>query len=187
MYWLDTTILAILGCGAVFGAVSGLLMQLARLVGFGVALYAAIYFNEGATSLLRDNALQEAEPWVAHLVAYVAVFLAVYLTILLLTVALERGMKAVRLQVINRVLGAALGAAKLGLLLGALFLGLTHYPSDATRDMLRKSTLAPLLAEGAETLVSAVAAEWGSELQATGTSLRQAVERPLSEAAAASR
>src|SRR5262245_37735538 len=113
MYWLDTTILAILGVGAVFGALSGLLLQLALLVGFAVALYAAIACNDGATALVQQSFVQDAEPLTARIVAYVAVFLVVYLSIFLTTVALERGMKAVRLQVVNRVLGAVLGAAKL--------------------------------------------------------------------------
>jgi uncharacterized membrane protein required for colicin V production len=184
MYWLDTTILAILGVGAVFGALSGLLLQLARLVGFGVALYAAVYFNDSMTALLKDSGMQEAEPWLAHLVGYVLVFLAVYLTIFLLTVVLERGMKAVRLQVINRMLGALLGAGKLALLLGGVFLGVTYYPSAATRDMMRKSTLAPILAEGTENLVGALAAECRADLEDASTTLRQAVERPVREAAA---
>jgi membrane protein required for colicin V production len=184
MYWLDTTILVILGAGAIFGALAGLLMQLARLVGFLIALFAAIYFNEGAATLLQDRVMQEAEPWLTYLVAYVLVFLAVYLTIYLLTLALERGLKAVRLQVLNRILGALLGAGKLALLLGGIFLGVAQYPSDSTRDMLRKSTLAPLLADGTENLVSSLAAECGADLDDPGSSLRQAVERPAPEAAA---
>jgi uncharacterized membrane protein required for colicin V production len=182
MYWLDTTILAILGVGAVFGALSGLLMQLARLVGFAVALYAAIACNDGASALVQRSFVQDADPLVARIVAYVVVFLVVYLSIFLTTVALERGMKAVKLQVVNRVLGALLGAAKLGLLLGALFLGVRHYPSDATREMMRRSTLAPVLAQGAENLVVALAAEYRDELRGgldeLGNTLRNAGDAP---------
>jgi uncharacterized membrane protein required for colicin V production len=165
MYWLDTTILAILGIGALFGALSGLLMQLARLVGFALALYAAIALNDGATAVLQQNFVQDAEPLVARIVAYVVVFLAVYLTIFLTTVALERGMRAARLQVVNRFLGAVLGAAKLGLLLGAIFLGIRHYPNAAAQEMLRRSTLAPVLAQGTESLVVALASEYHDELR----------------------
>ena len=182
MYWLDTTILAILGIGAVFGALSGLLMQLARLVGFAVALYAAIFFNDGATALVQQSFVQDAEPLVARIVAYVVVFLVVYLSIFLTTVTLERGMKAVRLQVVNRVLGALLGAAKLGLLLGAIFLGIRHYPSAATREMMRRSALAPVLAQGTENLVVALAAEYHQDLREglddLGNTLRNAGELP---------
>src|SRR5262245_14804158 len=98
MYWLDTTILAILGIGAIFGALSGLLMQLARIVGFGVALYAAVYFNEAATLLLQRYVIQDADGTAARLVAYAVVFLAVYLSIFFVSLLLERGLKSVRLQ-----------------------------------------------------------------------------------------
>src|SRR4051794_15306877 len=186
MYWLDTTILAILGIGAIFGALNGLLMQLARLVGFAVALYAALYFNDGATALVQQSFVQDAEPLVARIVAYVAVFLVVYLTIFLTTVALERGMRAVRLQVVNRVLGALLGSAKLALLLGAIFLGIRHYPSAATREMMRRSALAPVLAQGTENLVVALASEYHDELRGglneLGESLRAAGDLPADPA-----
>jgi uncharacterized membrane protein required for colicin V production len=179
MYWLDTTILAILCIGAVFGALSGLLMQLARLVGFIVALYAAIYFNDGATALLQDSFVSDAEPLVARIVAYVAVFLLVYLSIFLTTVALERGLKAVRLQVINRVLGALLGAAKLALLLGAIFLGIRYFPNAATQEMMRRSSLAPVLARGTENLVVTLASEYRQDLPGDlDRSLRSAGELP---------
>jgi uncharacterized membrane protein required for colicin V production len=165
MHWLDTTILIILAAGAILGAVSGLLMQLARLVGFAVSLYAAIIFNDQVTPLLQEGFARDAEPWVTRVLAYVLVFLAVYLTIFLLTVLLERGMKAARLQALNRLLGAALGAGKFALLLGAVFLGLTHLPNTTTRDMMDQSTLAPLLAHGTEQLVTALAGEYREELR----------------------
>jgi uncharacterized membrane protein required for colicin V production len=177
MYWLDTTILFVLGAGAIFGAVTGLLMQLARLAGFVISLYAAVYFNEGTAALLQEKVMQEAEPWLTYLLAYLFVFLIVYLAIYLLTLTLERGLTAVRLQVLNRLLGALLGASKLALLLGGVFLGVACYPSDSTRDMLRRSTLAPLLAEGTESVVGAVVTEWGADWDEAGSSLRQAVER----------
>src|SRR5437588_6429560 len=106
MYWLDTTIVIVVAAGALFGAVSGLLLQLARLVGFAVALYAAIIFNDQATALLHQGFARDAEPWVTRVLGYVLVFLAVYLTIFVLTVVLERGVKAARLQAVNRLLGA---------------------------------------------------------------------------------
>jgi membrane protein required for colicin V production len=181
MYWLDTTILAFLLLGAIFGALSGLLLQLARLVGFAIALYTAIRVNDGAADFLQRNFVQEAEPWVARTLAYIGVFLLVYLTIFVLTLILERGMRAARLQAINRVLGAALGALKAGLILGAIFLGVVNYPHPATRDMMRKSILAPALARGTESLVVALVAEYRQEfndgLEDLTRSVRSALEK----------
>src|SRR4051794_25695971 len=165
MHWLDTTILAVLGIGAIFGALSGLLMQLARIVGFAVALYAAIYFNEDVAAFLQRNLIHDSEPWVARLVAYAAVFLLVYLSIFIFSLVLERGMKSVRLQTLNRALGAALGAGKAALILGALFLGLGFFPHPSTREMMQKSTLAPALAHGVQTLVTALLSEYRDEVR----------------------
>ncbi|MCC6418337.1 MAG: CvpA family protein [Gemmataceae bacterium] len=180
MYWLDTTILAVLGIGALFGAVSGLLMQLARLIGFAIALYVAICFNADAAALTQRWFVQEADPRVAQIVAYVGVFLLVYLGIFLFTLILERGMRAARLQGLNRVLGALLGATKVGLILGAVFLALEHVPNDATQQMVQRSTIAPVLARGTESLVVALANEYPDEvrsgLQNLGKSLPRAAD-----------
>jgi uncharacterized membrane protein required for colicin V production len=181
MYWLDTTIVIIVAAGAIFGALSGLLLQLARLVGFAVALYAAIVFNDQATTLLQQGFAQDAEPWVTRVLAYVLVFLAVYLTIFVLTVVLERGVKAARLQALNRLLGALLGAAKFGLVLGAVFLGVTQFPTGATREMMDRSTLAPVLARGTEQLVTALAGEYRDELRGGLDGLTRALRSELPE------
>ncbi len=181
MYWLDTTIVIVVAAGALFGAVSGLLLQLARLVGFGVALYAAIVFNDRATTLLQQGFAQDAEPWVTRVLAYVLVFLAVYLTIFVMTVVLERGVKAARLQALNRLLGALLGAAKFALVLGAVFLGMTHFAAGATREMMGRSALAPLLARGTEQLVTALAGEYRDELRGGLDSLGRALRAQLPE------
>src|SRR5262245_58368398 len=117
MYWLDTAILAVLLLGAAFGALSGLLWQVARLVGFVITFYAAILPNDPAASFLKASFMQDAEPWACRLVAYILVFLLIYLIILLLTFLLERALRASRLQTMNRVLGALLGAVKAGLIL----------------------------------------------------------------------
>jgi uncharacterized membrane protein required for colicin V production len=179
MYWLDTTILIIVAAGAILGALSGLLLQLARLVGFAVALYAAILFNEQATTALQQGFARDAEPWMTRVLAYVLVFLAVYLTIFILTVVLERGVKAARLQALNRLLGALLGAAKFGLLLGAVFLGVTHFPTGASREMMDRSTLAPLLARGTEQLVTALAGDYRDELRGGLDGLSRALRREI--------
>ena len=182
MHWLDSTILAGLAAAAVIGAYSGLLMQVFRLVGLAAALYAAACLHNNTTNWLHDSLMRGADTRACDAVAYGTVFLIVYLSIFLTTVALERGMKAVRLQVVNRLLGALLGAAKLGLLLGAIFLGIRHYPSAATREMMRRSALAPLLAQGAENLVVALAAECQQNLREgldeLGNTLHNAAEAP---------
>ncbi|MCI0465322.1 MAG: CvpA family protein [Gemmataceae bacterium] len=178
MYWLDTTILAVVGIGAAFGALSGLLMQLARLVGFVVALYAAIYLNDPAADLAQRWFVQEAEPWVARIVAYVGIFLLIYLAILFGTLLLERGMKGARLQTLNRLLGALLGATKAGLILGAIFLALRSLPSQSTQEMVQRSTMASLLAKGTENLVVVLVGDYQDKLRGGVEDLSKAA-RPV--------
>src|SRR6266446_4943730 len=103
--------------GAIFGARSGLLWQVARVASFGVAIYASIYLNDWAAQALRELVLQGADPRVGMVLAYLLVFLAIYLVFFGATVLLERGMEAVRLQPLNRLLGGMLGAVKAALLL----------------------------------------------------------------------
>jgi membrane protein required for colicin V production len=160
VYWLDTTILILLVVGASFGVLSGFLWQVARVASFGVAIYAAIYLNDWAAGALQDAALQGADPRVAMVLAYLLVFVVIYLVFFSTTLLLERGMTAVRLQALNRLLGGGLGAVKAGLLLGAVFLGMASYPHPSTQEMMDRSVLAPMLADGAQLVIVAVPQEY---------------------------
>ena len=159
MHWLDTTILVLIGVGATFGAMSGLLMQVARVVGLSVAVYAAIALNEWASHTLEEAVFQEADPRVSGALAYVLVFVVVYLAIHLATLLLERGLKAVKLQTMNRVLGGGLGAVKTALVLGGIFLAMMHFSHPRTDELLQKSAIAPVLATATETMVSVIPSE----------------------------
>src|SRR5262249_40047103 len=145
MHWLDTTILALLIVGALFGARSGFLRQVGRVAGFAVALYAAVYFHEWAANLLGQVFLQDADPRIARVLAYLVVFVVVAVTFFSVFFLLERGMEKARLQPLNRSLGAGLGAGKVALILGAIFLGMASYPHPRTQELLQKSVLAPAL------------------------------------------
>ncbi len=173
MYWLDTVIVAILLIGAVFGALSGLVWQVARVASFGVAIYAAIYLNEWATKTLQDLVLQGADPRVGMVMAYLLVFLVIYLLFFAATVILERGMTAVCLQPLNKMLGAGLGAMKAALLLGAIFLGMVNYPHAEMQEIIHHSTLAPPLAEGTQLVIVAIPQEYKDWLCAGIENLRE--------------
>jgi membrane protein required for colicin V production len=160
VYWLDTAILAVLATGALFGALSGLLWQVARVLSCGVAVYASIYLNDWAAQALQEFALHVADPRLAMVLAYLVVFVAIYLTLFCATLLLERAMTAVRLQPLNRLLGATLGGVKAGLLLGAVFLGMANYPHPSTRELLDRSALAPVLARGMQVVIIAVPQEY---------------------------
>jgi uncharacterized membrane protein required for colicin V production len=173
MHWLDNTILAVLAAAAVLGAYSGLLMQVFRLVGFGVALYAATTFNAGATAWLQESWMRGADERACTFVAYGGVFLGVYLAIFLATLVLERGLKAAQLQYLNRSLGAALAVAKMSLLIGVVCYGLQQFPNPQTKQVLEDSSMAPLLAKGVEQAVAAVPAEYKDELTTRWNQMRE--------------
>jgi membrane protein required for colicin V production len=181
MYWLDTTILVVLGLAALLGAISGLLWQLLRLVGFGVAVYAAVFGNDWASNVLRQTLLRDADPIAVRAVAYGVVFVGVYLALFLLTFLLERALKAAKLKALDRLLGALLGAAKAGLILGAIFLGLANVPHPQAREMLNRSLLAPVLADGVNLVLLAIPQEYKSQLQDGLRGLRDASRRKADE------
>jgi membrane protein required for colicin V production len=160
VYWLDTVILAVLVIGAVFGAISGFLWQVARVASVGVAVYAAIYLNDWAAYLLDETLLQGADPRVGMVLAYLVVFVAIYLAFFCGTLLLERALMAVRLEPLNRLLGAALGAVKAALLLGAIFLGMASYPHARTQEILDRSLAAPTLAESMQLVIVAIPQEY---------------------------
>jgi uncharacterized membrane protein required for colicin V production len=160
VYWLDTIIVAVLAVGAVFGALSGFLWQVARVASVGVAVYAAIYFNDWAAHLLEETLLHGAHPRVSMVLAYLVVFVAIYLAFFCTTLLLERGMMVVRLEPLNRLLGGGLGALKAALVLGAVFLGMASYPHTRTQEVLDRSLIAPTLADGMQLVLVAVPQEY---------------------------
>jgi len=175
MHWLDNTILAVLAAAAVLGAYSGLLMQLFRLVGFAVALYAATALHGGVTAWLQESLMRKADERTCTLAAYGIVFLGIYLGIFLVTLILERGLRAAQLQYINRGLGALLAVVKMSLLIGAICYGLQQLSHQPTNQVLEDSAMAPLLARGVEQAMAAVPAEYKNELSSKWNQVRDAL------------
>lgn len=146
MYWLDITLITILGFGALWGLFAGLLWQVSRVVTLVLAVYCSIALNAPLAQFLHARLLSTASPAVAALVAYAAVFLLVCMVLFGLTALLNHGIQQARLQWLNRSLGAVLGLLKAGLVLGLVLLGMNYLP--ITRDLVEPSQLAPPLTEG---------------------------------------
>ncbi len=180
MHWLDTIILVLLGVGATFGAISGLLMQVARVVGLSVGVYAAVALHEWASSALSDAVLQEADPRVSGALAYLLVFVVVYLAFHFASLAAEKWLKEIKLQTMNCVLGGVLGAGKTAVVLGGIFLAMMNFPHTVTDELLEKSAIAPVLANVTGTLVAVVPSEqvddWRSGVDDWKSSLKTAQE-----------
>src|SRR5262245_41364054 len=112
MFWLDTAILAVLSLGAIIGARSGLVWQLARVAGLAGSIYIAIAVNGPASTLMQDVFLYGADPRLAKLLAYVVVFISAYLVIYFISCLVREGIQATPLEPLDRALGAGLGVVK---------------------------------------------------------------------------
>jgi membrane protein required for colicin V production len=182
MYWLDSTILALLALGAVIGAWTGFLWQVARILSLALSLYAAILANDGVSRLFQDSFLKGVDERIPHALAYVAVFLVVYVILHQLVWLVDRLIRAVRLEPIDRLLGAVVGVCKVGLVLGAICLGLTAYDHPKSKEVMEKSTLASVLAEGMEMALFVIPEEYKSELCTGLKKLRELAHSRLAEA-----
>lgn len=181
MYWLDTTLLALLGLGAVLGFLSGFVWQIARVLSLTVSVIATICLNEPATAFLQERLLRGAEPRIVHAVAYVAIFVVVYLVLYFAARLIHRWIRATDLDMVDRLCGALFGAAKMALLLGVFCLGVANYPHATTKEWLSNSTLAPAFADGMEHLVVMIPEEAKDSLRGTLHSLRDLLSRTRSE------
>ena len=179
MFWLDTAILAVLSVAAIFGARSGLVWQLARVLGLAASLYAAIAVNGPASALMQDVFLYGADPRLASLLAYVVVFLSVYLVICFVSCLIREGIQATPLEPLDRALGAGLGVVKAAGVLAVVCWAAASLPHPKTHEIMEKSTLAPMLADGMEAVLLIIPSELKQDLW-DGVHNLKALARPKS-------
>jgi uncharacterized membrane protein required for colicin V production len=164
MFWLDTTILVLIGLGTVLGIVSGFLWQVARILSLVLSLYASILLNDWVVGQCREMLLRDADPRLIQILAYVFVFMAVYFVLYQFVWVCDRFIRTVRLQPVDRFLGALVGGCKMALLLAGVSLGLAHYPTATTQEVMEKSALAPVLAGAMEMVIAVIPQEYKTEL-----------------------
>jgi membrane protein required for colicin V production len=148
MHWLDVTLLALLALGAGLGFWSGLIMQVARLLCFGLAIYLTFLLNEPVTRLLHERVAPEAHINLLHGIAYVAVFLLVYIALFALSRLIYRVVRATKLETLDRIAGAVLGALKMALILAPVCALLAMLSLPATDAWMSQSKIAPVMAQG---------------------------------------
>lgn len=181
MYWLDTTLLALVGLGAVLGMWSGLFWQLARLASLALAIYATVSANDSVTQVLNTGPLRDADVRVIQTVAYVLVFLAVYLVLYLSSRLIHRSIRAADLVLFDRFLGGLLGASKMVFVLSALCLGAASYQHPLPQEWMAKSRLAPVLAHGLEKMLVVIPDEYKESFRGTLESLGALMARNSQE------
>ena len=123
MHTLDLIILVVLAGGVVLGLRSGLIKQVASLVGLVLAFVLAMQYMYA----VGDVAVQSlgVSESLSPLLGFVLVFLAVHVAIIAAVKIIEGLIGALRLSTVNRVLGGAMGGVKAALLLSVAFLVLS--------------------------------------------------------------
>jgi membrane protein required for colicin V production len=177
MFWLDTTILVVLGGAALLGLRSGLVKQIARVVGFVAALFGSIFFHGAAADWLQQNVMKGTDPQATGTTAYVGVFLGIYLAFFFTAMLIERFLKAVKLNWVNRLAGGVTGAGKAALIMGALFMAVISFPNPVTDDVIKQSRGAPVLAAGAGLALKLVPKQYTDDLQNGLNKLQQEAEQ----------
>jgi uncharacterized membrane protein required for colicin V production len=163
MHWLDVTLLALLALGAGLGFWSGLIMQVARLLCFGLAIYLTFLLNEPVTRLLHDRVAPEAHINLLHGIAYVAVFLVVYIGLFALSRLIYRVVRATKLETLDRVGGALLGALKMALILAPACALLAMLSLPATDAWMSESRIAPVMAKGLQSAMVLVPEQYKTQ------------------------
>ncbi len=135
---LDLVILFALAAGVVHGFSTGLIRQVASIVGLALAFILAVQLM-GTVGQMASNSLGLSEN-VGPLVGFVLVFLAVQVAVFALAKMAEGLIGALRLSTVNRALGGALGALKAALALSVLFLVLSYVDLPGEK-LARDSTL----------------------------------------------
>jgi membrane protein required for colicin V production len=183
MYWLDVLLLVLLGLGAALGFWSGLVMQVARLVSLGLALWATLALNEPVTQLLHERVAPEASLTVLHGVDYVAVFLVAYIALLALSRLAYRLVRATKLALLDRIAGGLLGALKMTLVLAPLCLLLQFLALPATEECMSQSKIAPALAQGVKTAVELLPENYRNQARDSAEQLRDQLQHRAADRA----
>lgn len=131
---LDLVILAVLCIGAVRGYMTGLVRQVASLIGFVVSFIVAVQLMGGIGHIAEISL--GISPRVAPLVGFILSFMALQVAIFAGVRMIESLVGALKVSFLNRLAGGALGALKGALALGVVFLVLAYagVPGEASRN-----------------------------------------------------
>ncbi len=133
MSTLDLLILAVLAVGLVRGFATGVIRQVASLVGMVAAFVLGVQLMKPVGGLIVGSL--GVSPAIAPLLGFLLVFVVVQVGVFAAGRFVETLVGALRLTVFNRAAGGALGAFKaaLALSVGFLVLGYVNMPAEATQ------------------------------------------------------
>lgn len=121
---LDILILLVLAGGMVRGFSTGIVRQVASVVGFVLAFILSVKLMDPVGALVVDSLGLSART--APVVGFAVVFLAIQALLFLVIRMVEALVGALKLTAVNRVLGGAVGVFKAALVLSVLFLVLGY-------------------------------------------------------------
>jgi len=183
MHWLDVVLLVLLGLGTALGFWSGLVMQVARLLSLGLAIWATLALNEPATRVLHERVAPETSLTVLHGVAYIAVFLVVYIALFALSRLVYKLVQASKLQMLDRIAGGLLGALKMAMVIAPLCLLLEFLALPATEECMSRSKIAPTLAQGVKTAVELLPENYKDQARESAEQLRDQLQHRAADRA----
>lgn len=155
MHWLDLTLLIVLGLGAFWGALNGLIRQVARVGIFLVAVYLCIYFHEPVAQSLERN-VRGISGVASGIASYAVIFFGVVLVGWMITWKIENLVTKAKLQPVNRLLGAGFGVVKMGMFAGVALMVLLSVAGDEPPKAVRDSKVAPVVLKGMRGVLVAV-------------------------------
>jgi membrane protein required for colicin V production len=176
MHWLDITLLIVFALGTILGATRGLVLQVARLLALGVAIYLCVYYHEPIAQWLTPYFLEGASAMVISALTYVLILVGVYAVFFFVTKYLEKVVKVAQLKSTDRALGAGLGLLKAALLSGAVLSALAVYSGPDMKTTLSESVVAPPLLKAMQALFVAVPDHFKEELNAAVNKVQKAAE-----------
>jgi uncharacterized membrane protein required for colicin V production len=178
MHWLDSTLLALLALGAGFGFMTGLLLQVARVAGLGLALWATLFLHEQAVQLIQEFLLRDADTNLIKASAYAGVFVIVYVLLIVVTRFAKSLIIASGFAWMDRCLGACLATAKTAAILGAVCLLVSRATNPTTQEWMERCTVAPALSRAMEAALVMIPDDYKKSLAESLVSLRAKVELP---------
>ena len=133
---MDIFILVVIAAGMIRGFSTGMIKQVASLIGLVISFVFAIQLMD----TIGDLAIQGLglSPDAGPLLGFVMVFVAVQLAIFTLARFSESLIEALHLSVFNRALGGVVGGLKAVLALSVLFLAMSYF--ELPNEDVRKSS-----------------------------------------------
>jgi membrane protein required for colicin V production len=118
MNWIDIVILIPLLWGLYKGFTKGLIVEVATLVAFGLAVWGGIKFSDFLSGWLKNSFGWNSK--YLPVISFAVIFIGILILVFALAKCIQRFVKAVALGFVNKLAGGIFGMLKFGLILSVL-------------------------------------------------------------------